>query len=279
MKKRNARAFTCIEMLVVILCAALLMVMTTVVIGAGGKGAETRSRVIMDGVKLKKVHQAFLIFAREFNGIFPRPGLFNRLPVDLGQGPQEVPGRGEEDITQNTTANLYSALIMQNYFQPGDLISPMERNPKVTVCAEYAYEKYNVVKDVYWDDEFKADLNAGSNTSYAHLVICGRRVAAEWRESNNARYAVLGNRGPQGGEPDWQSFTCGPHGHWAGNVMFNDDHVEPLTIMSPPGLFYGAGDEKKPDNIFAMETGPEGEDAILSFTRKMTKEGPELQHD
>ena len=73
-----------------------------------------------------------------------------------------------------------------------------------------------------------------------------------------------------------QDVVCGFNGFL---VMFNDNHAEPLTTMSPPGLFYGAGDEKKPDNIFAMETGPEGEDAILSFTRKMTKEGPELQHD
>ena len=33
------------------------------------------------------------------------------------------------------------------------------------------------------------------------------------------------------------------------------------------------------DNIFAMEEGPDGRDAILSFTRKVSTNGPVLQYD
>jgi hypothetical protein len=33
------------------------------------------------------------------------------------------------------------------------------------------------------------------------------------------------------------------------------------------------------DNIFAMESGPDGDDPILAFTKRMSKGEPELQFD
>jgi hypothetical protein len=67
--------------------------------------------------------------------------------------------------------------------------------------------------------------------------------------------------------------------------MLTDTTLESLKLPAPDGIGEepggGTGDAPKPrpDNIFAMESGPRGADAILSFTKAMTDEGPQLQFD
>ena len=88
--------------------------------------------------------------------------------------------------------------------------------------------------------------------------------------------------GSNGKHMDRTKFTTSsqkPHGHWAGNIVFNDNHVDLLTTMTPEGLVYETEDEIESDNIFAVETGPDGGDAILSFTKAMMPDGPVLQFD
>ena len=96
----------------------------------------------------------------------------------------------------------------------------------------------------------------------------------------DAGFVALGNRGPLEGEPDGASYTCGPHGHWAGNVVFNDNHTKLIDTFTPANHKQRIVDGKEEkDNIFKMEDGPEGGDAILSFTRSIGEDGPVLQHD
>lgn len=220
-----------------------------------------------------------IVFAREFGGVFPSPGWIDRLPVKIGGRLQEIPGRGEKDITQNTTAKLYSALIMQNYVEPATVISPVERNPNVKVRSNYDWEIYNPVKDVYWDPQFKADLVEVSHVSYAHMVLFGKRVDAQWRDTMAAKFPVISNRGPKDGKLDPASYTCGPHGHWAGNVVFNDNHTELLKTTKPKHVLFDSNGQKKRDNLFAFDDGIDGADTILTFTKRMTTDGPVIQHD
>jgi hypothetical protein len=279
MKRLAHKGNTSVDVVFGIACAMLLSTVAALALGAEGNGAETRNRSLKDATSAKLIHQSFCIFANEFDGIFPRPGLMDRLPVEFDGRMQDIPGRGDEDVTQNTTANLFSALITQNYFNPDLVVSPVERNPKVKKMEDYSWEAYDPAKDTYWDDDFAADLKAGSNVSYAHLPMFGERGKKQWRSTFDAKWVILGNRGPLAGEPDWQSYTCGPHGNWAGNVVFHDNHTEMLDTMTPKQVVYKLEELERPDNIFAMETGPAGYDVIITFTKKIGKEKLEIQHD
>jgi hypothetical protein len=254
-----------------------LIVVAGVAFAGGGHGLRTKERSLRDSTQLRQIHQVLIIFAREMDGRMPRPGLIDRLPTEVDGVPREIPGRGEEDVAQNTTAALYSLLVVQNWITPELPVSPVERNPRVAVCAAFDFDSYNPVEDVYWDPGFRADLAEASHASYAHLPMFGKRMEHQWRDSLLASEAVLGNRGPQAGEPDGASYTCGPHGHWAGNIVFNDNHTELLSSMTRDALRLPSGE---PDNLFAMETGPAGGDAVLAFTKSMDPEkGPTLQYD
>jgi hypothetical protein len=279
----RSRGFARSDLMAVITCSVLLIAMASVVFGqdakddrAGG-GVTMHTKTRKDAEQLRMMHQSFLVFAREFQGIMPLPGLIDRLPFN---GVEE-PGRGPEDEAQNTTANLHSAMIMQNFYTPDLIISPVERNPKVKVHADYNYEMYNPTPavDCYWDANFKADLAQESNVSYANLVLFGKRKSTEWRDTLNAKFAILGNRGPKDGKNDPDSFTCGPHGNWAGNIAGNDNHAEFFTATQSPHTFKNAEGQEKPDNFFAIDDGMGGADVILSFTKAITKDGAELQWD
>jgi hypothetical protein len=269
------------DLLALVVCSVLLASLASVVFGQGarddqpGAGLTMHAKTLKDATQLRGIHQSLLVFAHEFQGIMPLPGLIDRQPVN---GVEE-PGRGPEDESQNTTANLHSAMIMQNY-TPELIISPVERNPGVVkVDADYNYEVYNVIQDTYWDSTFKADLAGESNVSYANLVLFGKRKSAEWKASMNAKFPVVGNRGPKDGQANPDSFTCGPHGNWAGNLAFNDNHVEFFTATQSPHACKDAQGQDKPDNVFAVDDGMAGADVILSFTKAMTKSGAELQWD
>lgn len=268
------RGFTIAELVVVFTCVAVALILVITLI-VDPVPRRRRSPLMKDGTQIREIHQAMIIFAREFEGGFPRPGLIHRLPVpDLGV----VPGRGEEDITQNTTANLFSVMVMQNYMEPEVLISPLERNPNVSMRegSTYNWDLYDPLSGVNWDTGFMADLSKQSHASYAHMPLFGLRDETEWKETFNSKFPVIGSRGPRGGVIDRRSYTC-PKGQWRGNICYNDNHVAVENSVSP--ITRVVEGVEVPDNIFAMEDGPNGGDAILSFTRTMTEDGPELQHD
>ena len=126
-----------IDTLATVACAGLLVVVAAV-LGqtrpSGGPPAEAHPLSVKDASQLAEIHQAMVIFANEWGGLLPRPGLINRLPVELDGQLRQIPGRGEEDISLNTTANLYSSLIAQNYFAPTLVISPVERSPSTNLA-------------------------------------------------------------------------------------------------------------------------------------------------
>jgi len=265
------RGFTLIELLVVMGIIALLL---AILLPALNRARATARRV-KDSTQIAQIHKGFLTLAREYNGVYPTPGLIDRVG--------NIPGKGAEDQTQNDHAKLYSACIMQNAFDTSVLICTAEVSTNVLAMANYNYEAYNVVaaEDQYWDPNFKANLGTLSNVSYGTLQLTGARKAKEWRDTYNTRYAVLGNRGVQDGSLVANIYnnskTLQIHGgakQWEGNVCFNDNHVTYENKFQPDGIQQiTVSNALVDDNIFAQELGDTGADSFLTQCHTVTGSG------
>ncbi len=266
----SARGFSLIGML---LAVAIMLVLGVVMLnsvnkGVTGAGSAGRGTVASfeDTQYLYSLFGSLTAAAQGNEGRYITPG--------------ELTGfRDGRDGRDNTTANLFSAMIANHYTVPGQLISGNEYSPNVVVDEDYDYTAYRPATGTYWDPGFVADLAVESNDSFAHVPLYGQRLRRYWRFTTGSRMPLLGNRGPKGGVDDPDSHTYGRNGRWAGHVVFGDGHIDFIETFTPAGLFLSSAGERRPDNIFDMEEGPEGLDAILSFTRKVTPDGPDLQHD
>lgn len=261
-----------VGVIVVLACIAILAIVLLPVL----KHHRLNSISLKDRSHLVDIHQAWVIYAQAFNGRFPIPGFIDRLPVDLdgdGRGDFEVAGLGPEDYSLNTTANLYSATIAQNYVSPAALVSPLERNPAIEADKDYDYSCYQPQDHVFWDASFIADLETGSNVSYAHLPLVGAQRWTHWRLTSNAKVGVVSNRGPSDGIGRTGLYSCQPDGSWCGRIVFTDGHVE--TIAADAGIRIAS----VVDNPFNYDPGLGGVDQVLAFTEKASQREAVLQHD
>jgi len=232
------RGFTLIELLVVMAIIALLI---GLLLPALAK-ARAKARQLKDATQQSQIHKAWMTWSVDQpRGTMPTPGLANRLAING----VEVPGRGDEDYMQNTTAYVHALCIMQNYYDPEIVVGPTEQNGNVIVFDEYNYDLYNVANDVYWDTNMQCNLQSLSHVSFFSLPLAGERKAREWRNSGNSKFAMIGTRGPlimdPSAPPPEESITYELHGgrrQWAGNVCFNDSHIAYYETMMPKELDY-----------------------------------------
>jgi prepilin-type N-terminal cleavage/methylation domain-containing protein len=253
---KRERGFTLVELLVVIAIIAMLIGLLLPSLAKAMRIA----RSLRDKTQIREIHHGCLMFAEKNRGRLPTPGLINRL---ADAGGMQLPGRGPEDFSLNRTAPLYSALVAQDFFKPELLVGPTEVNPWVRVDDDFNYEAYSPADDSYWDDTFTCDVQcAGSNTSYAHLAMCGQRKKVKWSDSQNAGDPIISTRGTRDGATSGSEYTDSPtlklhdtDREWFGNICFNDNHTETLNNFFPPQTTYEPldGPAPQPDNIFAAE--------------------------
>lgn len=270
---RGTRGFTLIELLVVMGIIALLL---AILLPALGRARATTKRV-KDSTQLQQIHKGFITLSIDYNGVYPTPGLINRIGTN--------PGVGAEDLSKNNHANMYSVCIMNSAFDAQSLVSPAEVSTNVLAYSNYNFDSYNVTAaaDLYWDPNMKSDLTTLSNTSYGTLHLAGARKVKEWKDTKNSKFAVIANRGVKNGSlapTDYNaSRTLQIHGaakQWEGNVGFNDNHVTFENKFQPDGIstFTATGSTVPVvDNIFADDAAANGADSWLTMISTVTAAG------
>lgn len=256
---RKRKGFTLIELLVVMAIIALLL---GLLLPALAKARAT-ARQVKSATQLNQIHKGFLIMSTNDNDYFPTPGRINRCGT--------TPGKGPEDNSVNSSANLYGACISGEYFTPQLLVDPSEASGNVAIASTYDIERYSPPGDVYWDDSdfsrFKCDLQGICNTSYATMLLNGNRKSRQWKKSLDSKFAVLSNRGVEDSSYDEQEYLSsktllihGSRKEWIGNVCYNDNHIELTRTFAPDALAQiSSNGIVVEDTLFAEDVDLDGE--------------------
>ncbi|MCH2149238.1 MAG: hypothetical protein MK095_07370 [Phycisphaerales bacterium] len=222
-----------VNILVSIACTVVLL---SLVASCGLGAAQKQAQITKDQVTVRGLQQGCAVYAAAANGDYPLPGLSLRLPINMGGEQVRMPGRGEHDYSQDTSANLYSNMIMNMLIVPSGCISPLENHPGSQECA-YNYDVYDPIAGSMWDPAFLVDpsqANQALHASYAHKVTCkDRKVNHDTALPTDAIFTLRGPAEPNGNAYD-RSPTLqliGPSDMWQGNVAFGDGSVG--TLLSP----------------------------------------------
>lgn len=238
------------------------------------------SRWERDAANVKAVTDGWMTFATLNDGRFPTPGDI------ISQTGDQVTHRPQPDAASplNTTANLYALTIAQRLVTPAALLSPVERNPVVTPydpAAGDAAKAYQPAAGRYWDWNFVADLETGSNVSYAHMPLAGRRLT-KWRLDRDPNWVLAGGRGPKDGVPDPGSLAMQPDGTFRAHIAFGDGRIELIESCAWKSPFLDAAGTFVPDNLYRDEPPNPyfgGHDRVLAFTKAVENLEPILQWD
>ncbi|MEM7228765.1 MAG: hypothetical protein AAF432_08115 [Planctomycetota bacterium] len=262
---RTRRGFTLVQLTGVIVGVGVLLVIAAVILPAFNRGGGMgRAQLLRESVQLSHMFSAYAVYADDHNGTFPLPSMIRRQPVMVEGTSLWVDGRGEPDVTQNTTARLHSAMVMDDYYTADLLISHAEVSKRVVEKVDYNYECYAPVEGRFWDDTLACDLATESHVSFANLVLRDPALTKAWCKTRGSDHALLSTRGPRDGDVDTSSITNEfhrPHDEWVGNIVYSDGRTEV------------DGRYEKMRQLFAPS------DAQLGITTAMSEDGATLSWD
>ncbi|MGI9013507.1 MAG: hypothetical protein ACR2GY_04570 [Phycisphaerales bacterium] len=232
----------------------------------------TTANEIAEQQQVLAIMQGFNAAGRQLGGVLPRPGLMGTASA--------TPGGNDERRADNITANVYAVGLALQLFTAPQCVSPREQNPVVQIFASDPVAAYDPANRVYWDPTFAADLEFGSNVSFAHLPLLGARGKKHWRVPGDATFPMLGWRGPHNGELSGASYTLLQDGAWSGAIAFGDGHVEwRTTTERPESNWINDVGQPRVDDMFRDDVGAEqqavqqrggqGFDAFLTFTHSL----------
>jgi hypothetical protein len=293
------RGFTVVELVVVVIVCVLLVV-GILVAGMGG-AHHHGNRQMKDGIQVRGIHQCLVLFAQNNTDKYPLPS-----ELDVENFTVDAPAE-----TKDTTANIMSVLIYQNFFTPELCVSPSEYNPAIRIDSGFEFTAPKTAVNpakALWDPGFNADFTVEkparvAGFSYAHRLPAGKKLGA-WNTSFNSSDAMVGNRGPlvtgvKRGKKEnvdiafnKDSTTLLIHGGrstWEGNVAYNDNSIQFETEMAPETKFWSEkpeGDTSKAifpkwrDVLFFDEKDdPNKTNNFLVNVKKIGEGGPELIWD
>ncbi|MGI9013508.1 MAG: hypothetical protein ACR2GY_04575 [Phycisphaerales bacterium] len=260
---RTHRGTTMIGLLVtfaiIAILAAIIMSSMKGAVGGGGNTAVQKNQPTthVDRENMRNIFQGMMTFAISNNSRLPSPTLI----------------ANSRDKSIDTSANFWSAMIAEGLCRPQQLISQNEQSDVVWLDDDYNATS-NPTAGLPWDTSFAANIDNStgkgySNVSFAHEVLMGERFSRNWKAPSNSSYPILSNRGPKDGVPSTDSFTTGPGGSWAGNVVYADGSTHFVATTMPDGS----------DNLFAVDGPFDGMDAILGFTSTISERGFDLIWD
>ncbi len=232
---RSRRAFTMLELGVVLLIAVLAV---AILLPAFGGSRCRGSRQVKDSSQIRGVLQGLVVWAQNNQEHYPVPGTLDKDNATTA----------EVGSAKNHTANILSVMVFNGFVPPDLLVSPAESNGNITPNTSYEFNnpsKAAAPTKALWDPAFSVDFTKGQGgTSYAMNPASASRISTTWNSTFDPSEPVVGNRGPQvtgvtyNGQsatptvanPDSNTYLIhGGRTTWEGNIGFNDNHVDFMT--------------------------------------------------
>ena len=111
-RRRARRGLSRVEVLVIIAVIAIVVSLLIIMLARARRNA----LAMRDATQLMQIGAAVVTFTGDWRGEFPLPS----QAMLRREGAEGTP----EDFTLNHSANIYSMMVMQNYFTPPILVSP-----------------------------------------------------------------------------------------------------------------------------------------------------------
>ena len=247
---KSSRAFTLMEVLVVISIIALLMA----ILVPGLALATKTARQMKSKTQLKGIHNTFVVYAEQNNGWYPslnNTGDPTYYDYVVNSNTSEAGDVAAPPLVPVVGAELAFWLVLREaLLQPGDLVSPVD-DATLEFESQTTPTKYFV-----WDSGVTAgyptppdDSWGSANYSYATLEIETSLVRRRlWRDNGQAQLPIASDRAIDNDDTspagngivgEIRSIHTNPDldvNRWDGFMVWNDGHVSRSSEVVPTRL-------------------------------------------